>query len=83
MGQDEYVNVMQDEYVNVMQERLNWCVETENYEMAAKLRDLIEYETTNDKTIKDKYYMQLAKKYAPDFYEAVKHKYPSIELSFN
>ena len=31
MGQDEYVNVMQDEYVNVMQERLNWCVETENY----------------------------------------------------
>ena len=45
---------MQDEYVNVMQERLNWCVETENYEMAAKLRDLIEYETTNDKTIKDK-----------------------------
>jgi hypothetical protein len=70
----------QNEYVNMMQERLDWCVETERYEMAAKLRDLIEYETTNDKTIKDKYYMRLAKKYSPDFYEAVKHKYPSIEL---
>ncbi|MFZ9302410.1 MAG: hypothetical protein ACO239_03505 [Sediminibacterium sp.] len=70
----------QNEYVNMMQERLDWCVETEWYEMAAKLRDLIEYETTNDKIIKDKYYMQLAKKYSPDFYEAVKHKYPSIEL---
>ena len=43
--------------------------------MAARLRDLIEYETTEDKTIKDKYYLQLAKKYAPDFYEVIKYKY--------
>jgi len=65
----------QNDYVNVMQERLDWCVETERYEMAARLRDLIEYETTEDKSIKDKYYLQLVNKYAPDFYEVIKHKY--------
>ncbi len=65
----------QNDYVNVMQERLDWCVETERYEMAARLRDLIEYETTEDKSIKDKYYLQLVNKYAPDFYEVIKRKY--------
>ena len=29
----------QSDLVDVMQERLEWCVETERYEMAAKLRD--------------------------------------------
>ena len=65
----------QNDYVAVMQERLDWCVETERYEMAARLRDLIEYETTDDKQVKNRYYLQLLKRYAPDFYEQVKHKY--------
>lgn len=58
-----------------MQERLDWCVDTERYEMAARLRDLIEYETTDDEKYKQQYYLNLAKKYAPDFYEVIKHKY--------
>jgi len=29
----------QSDLVDIMQERLEWCVETEHYEMAAKLRD--------------------------------------------
>lgn len=62
-------------FIELMQSRLNWCVETERYEMAARLRDLIEYETTEDEGIKNKYYLQLLNKYAPDFYEVVKHKY--------
>jgi len=65
----------QSEFVDIMRERLDWCVQTEKYEMAARLRDLIEYETTDNEQIKNKYFMRLAKKYAPDFYEAVKHKY--------
>ena len=69
------LNDIHSSYVNLMQNRLNWCVETERYEMAARLRDLIVYETKEDKSFKDKYYLQLLKKYAPDFYEVVKHKY--------
>jgi len=65
----------QSEFVDMMRERLDWCVETEKYEMAARLRDLIEYETTDDTQIKNKYYVELLKKYAPDFYKVVKHKY--------
>jgi len=71
----------QNDYVAVIQERLDWCVQTERYEMAARLRDLIEYETTEDENVKNKYYMYLAKKYAPDFYEVVKHKYEPKTLS--
>ena len=63
------------DYVGVMQERLDWCVETERYEMAARLRDLIKYETTDDKKYKQQYYLELTKKYAPEFYEVIKHKY--------
>ena len=62
-------------FVELMQNRLNWCVEAERYEIAARLRDLIEYETTEDENTKNKYYLQLLNKYAPDFYEIVKHKY--------
>ena len=40
------------EYINLMQERLDWCVQTEHYEMAARLRDLIVYETTDDEQFK-------------------------------
>ena len=67
-------------YVDIMQERLNWCVETERYEMAARLRDLIEYETTQDENVKTQYFLNLAKKYSPDFYESVKHKYENKTL---
>ena len=69
----------QSDYVEEMQRRLDWCVDTERYEMAARLRDLIENETTENEEIKNKYYMQLLKKYAPEFYEAVKHKYEKNE----
>ena len=69
----------QSDYVEEMRSRLDWCVDTERYEMAARLRDLIEYETTDKEDTKNKYYMQLAKKYSPEFYEAVKHKYEKHE----
>ena len=44
-------------FIELMQNRLNWSVETERYEMAARLRDLIEYETTEDENTKNKYYL--------------------------
>ena len=62
-------------YVDIMQNRLDWCVETERYEMAARLRDLIQYETTDDQPTKDAYFVKLCKKYSPEFYESIKHKY--------
>ena len=65
-------------FIELMQNRLNWSVEIERYEMAARLRDLIEYETTEDENTKNKYYLQLLNKYSPDFYEIVKHKYKQI-----
>lgn len=67
-----------DAYIELMKNRLDWCVQTERYEMAARLRDLIEYETTQDENIKNKYYLQLLQKYAPEFHEVVKHKYEKI-----
>lgn len=68
----------QNNLVDVMQARLDWCVETERYEMAARLRDLIIYETTNDEEFKQQYYLELLKKYAPEypeFYNKMKEKY--------
>jgi len=64
--------------VDIMQKRLEWCIETEHYEMAAKLRDLIKYETIDDEKYKHQYYLELLKKYAPEtpeFYERMKEKY--------
>lgn len=57
---------IQSSYVNLMQNRLNWCIETERYEMAARLRDLIKYETTEDEEYKRQYYLELLKRYAPE-----------------
>ena len=37
----EELNNTHSAYVQLMQNRLDWCVETERYEMAARLRDLI------------------------------------------
>ena len=68
----------QNAYIKIMQDRLDWCVETEHYETAAKLRDLIIYESTDDEEIKHQYYLYLLKKYAPEcpeFYEKMKEKY--------
>jgi hypothetical protein len=68
----------QSDLVDVIQERLEGCVETERYEMAAKLRDLIKYETIEDEKYKHQYHLKLLKKYAPEtpeFYERIKEKY--------
>ena len=68
----------QSSYIEMMQSRLDWCVETERYEMAAKLRDLVKYETTTDEQYKHQYYLELLKKYAPEhpeYYERMKRKY--------
>jgi len=65
-------------YIQLMQNRLDWSVETERYEMAARLRDLIKYETIDDENFKHQYYLDLLKKYAPEtpeFYERMKEKY--------
>jgi hypothetical protein len=68
----------QSSYIELMQSRLDWCVETERYEMAAKLRDLVKYETTDDEEYKHRYYLELLKKYAPEepeYYQKMKEKY--------
>jgi hypothetical protein len=67
--------MLQSDLVDVMQDRLNWCVETERYEMAAKFRDLIIYETTDDEKFKQQYYLKLVKKYSPEFYKVLSKKY--------
>ena len=66
--------MQQKEYINIMQQRLDWCVETERYEMAARLRDLIKYESTEDSEYKQEYYYQLLERYAPDFLEVIRTK---------
>lgn len=69
------LNNIQSSYINLMQTRLNWCVETERYETAARLRDLIKYETIDDEQYKKQYHLELLKKYAtdcPEFYEKMK-----------
>lgn len=69
---------IQNNLVNIMQERLDWCVKTERYKMAARLRDLIKYETTEDEEYKQQYYLELLKRYAPEYpeyYERMKEKY--------
>lgn len=62
------------EYIDIMQQRLDWCIETERYEMAARLRDLIKYESTEDSEYKQEYYYQLLERYAPDFLEVIRAK---------
>ena len=65
-------------FIALMQTRLNWCVETECYETAARLRDLITYETTDDEEFKQQYHLELLKRYAPkypEYYKRIKEKY--------
>ena len=64
----------QKEYIDVMQQRLDWCIETERYEIAARLRDLIKYESIEDSEYKQEYYYQLLERYAPDFLEVIRAK---------
>ena len=68
----------QNDLIEIMQDRLDDCVTRERYEMAAKLRDLIKYEITDDEEYKHQYYLELLKKYAPEtpeFYKRMKEKY--------
>ena len=68
----------QNDLIKIMQDRLDDCVVREHYEMAARLRDLIKYETTEDEEYKHQYYLKLLKKYAPEcpeYYEKIKKKY--------
>ena len=68
----------QNNLIKIMQDRLDDCVVRERYEMAAKLRDLIIYETTDNEEYKYQYYLKLLKKYASEcseFYEEMKKKY--------
>jgi protein-arginine kinase activator protein McsA len=59
------INIMiQNGLVDVMQKRLDWCVQTERYEMAARIRDLIIYNTTDDEEYKHNYYLELLKRYS-------------------
>lgn len=72
----------QSSYVNVLQNRLDWCVETERYEMADRFKDLIKSQTIEDKEFQNKYYLKLLEKYAseyPEFYENIKKKYNIID----
>lgn len=46
---------------DVIQNRLEWCVETERYKIATRLRDLIIYETTDDEKFKQQYHLELLK----------------------
>ena len=65
-------------FIELMRNRLNWSVETERYEMAARLRDLVKYETTEDEEYKHRYHLELLKKYAPEYHEyheRIKEKY--------
>lgn len=59
-------------YINILQERLDWFVQTECYEQAARIRDLITSEITDDEEFKQQHYLNLLKKYAPEFYELIK-----------
>jgi hypothetical protein len=52
-------------YLQDAQEQLDWCVETERYELAARIRDRIRYTTTDDKEWKEQYINQLKQKYTP------------------
>ena len=64
----------QSDLVDIMQKRVEWCVETEHYEMAARLRDFIIYENMDDEEVKNQYFLDLAKRYSPEFYEVLVNK---------
>jgi hypothetical protein len=66
------------EYVEILEERLAWAVNAERYELASGLRDQIRLHSTKegeDEDWKNQYYAKLFKKYSPEFYESIKHKY--------
>jgi protein-arginine kinase activator protein McsA len=50
-------------YIQDSQERLEWCVETERYELAARIRDRIIYDTTDNEEWKKQYMAKLKQKY--------------------
>ena len=62
---------MEKAITDIYQERLDWCVKTERYEIAASYRDLIIDKTTDDKVWKQEYYYKLLEKYNPEFLEVL------------
>jgi len=68
---------MKKSITDIFQERLDWCVKTERYEMAAAYRDLIIDKTTDDKIWKQEYYYKLLEKYAPEFLEVLISRKPN------
>ena len=65
-------------YIQLMQNRLNHCVEIEQYEIAARFRDLIESKRNPDSLKSQQHHLELLKRYAPDyteFYQTVKESY--------
>jgi hypothetical protein len=64
--------MVKEGYIEMIKDRLQWCIDTERYEMAARLRDQIRLHSTRegeDEEWKQQYYLSLAKKYAPEFCE--------------
>ena len=59
------------EYIDSMQERLDWCVNTERYELASSFRDYIKALTTHkdDNEFQRQYFLRLIEKYHPDQFE--------------
>jgi len=73
----EIINNMKDlkeQYVEVLTDRMNWCANTERYELAAGYRDAIKNQTTDDEEWKEQYYYKLCKKYSPEFLHLFKPK---------
>lgn len=67
----------QSELVKALQEKLDWCVEYERYEMAARFRDLIKYETVDDPEWKKEYMNKLMEKYCPpDLLDGIRNPTP-------
>ena len=61
------------EYIDYLQGKLDDCVEREWYEMAARLRDLLEHERTESEEYKNRYYVKLLTKYCDDTAEFKEH----------
>ena len=56
---------MAKEFIKILQERMFWCVDHENYELAAKHRDMIKYHTTDDKEWKKQYMDDMMERLVP------------------
>lgn len=62
-GMQEQVFKTQEFYLQALEDILSCLVQTENYEKAAEVRDLITYEKIEDPEIKESYLEELVTKY--------------------